>query len=142
MRSHGKFRYWACMREHVTRDQKNGVKIEHLCLRNGGFNGKIRIDPAGKPGRLNGMIRYGRKSIGAAQIVDSRRNEDEITPYTGRRADDRRNPHVVHGAKEKKGTWQQIFGNDHPIRIEVGMGKGSVYFGAGVPQPGCEFCGY
>lgn len=33
-------------------------------------------------------------------------------------------PHVVHGAKEKKGTWQQIFGNDHPIRIEVGMGKG------------------
>ena len=31
------------------------------------------------------------------------------------------NPHVVHGAKEKKGTWQQIFGNDHPIRIEVGM---------------------
>ena len=26
------------------------------------------------------------------------------------------NPHVVHGAKEKKGTWQQIFGNDHPIK--------------------------
>ena len=39
------------------------MKIEHLCLRNGGFNGKIRIDPAGKPGRLNGTIRYGRKSI-------------------------------------------------------------------------------
>ena len=29
------------------------------------------------------------------------------------------NPHVVHEAKEKKGTWQQIFGNDHPICIEV-----------------------
>ena len=26
-------------------------------------------------------------------------------------------PHVVHGAKEKKGTWQQIFGNDHPTRM-------------------------
>ena len=26
------------------------------------------------------------------------------------------NPHVVHGAKEKKGTWQQIFGNDDPHR--------------------------
>jgi len=25
------------------------------------------------------------------------------------------NPHVVHEAKEKKGTWQQIFGNDRSV---------------------------
>ena len=37
-------------------------------------------------------------------------------------------PHVVHGAKEKKGTWQQIFGNDHPIRIEVVWVKVSLFW--------------
>ena len=26
--------------------------------------------------------------------------------------------------KEKKGRWQEVFGNDHPLRIEIGMGKG------------------
>lgn len=36
-------------------------QIEHLCLRNGGFNGKIRIDPGDKPGRLNGRIRHEEK---------------------------------------------------------------------------------
>ena len=39
------------------------------------------------------------------------------------------NPHVVHGAKEKEGNLAADFGNDHPIRVEVGMGKGPVYFG-------------
>ena len=27
-------------------------------------------------------------------------------------------------AKEKRGRWPEVFGNDHPIHIEVGMGKG------------------
>lgn len=33
---------------------------------------------------------------------------------------------VVHEdvMREKKGHWQEVFGNDHPIYIEVGMGKG------------------
>ena len=33
-------------------------------------------------------------------------------------------PHVVQDAKEKRGRWSEVFGNDHPIHIEVGMGKG------------------
>lgn len=33
-------------------------------------------------------------------------------------------PLVVHDHKEKKGEWSKVFGNDHPIRIEIGMGKG------------------
>lgn len=35
-------------------------------------------------------------------------------------------PYVVHEdvMKEKKGNWKEVFGNDHPIHIEVGMGKG------------------
>ena len=46
--------------------RENGYELlasQFRCRFGEGFNGKIRIDPAGKPGRLNGMIRYGRKSI-------------------------------------------------------------------------------
>ena len=50
-------------------------------------------------------------------------------------------PHVVHGAKEKKGTWQQIFGNDHPIRIEVGMGKGQFILEQASRNPDVNFVG-
>ena len=31
---------------------------------------------------------------------------------------------VIRDAKEKRGEWQQVFENEHPIHIEVGMGKG------------------
>ena len=31
---------------------------------------------------------------------------------------------VAHDAKEKKGKWKEVFGNDNPIRLEIGMGKG------------------
>lgn len=34
------------------------------------------------------------------------------------------NAFVVHDAKERPGTWHALFGNDHPIHIEIGMGKG------------------
>lgn len=32
--------------------------------------------------------------------------------------------YVVHEEETKAGTWHEIFGDDHPIYIEVGMGKG------------------
>ncbi len=32
--------------------------------------------------------------------------------------------YVVHEEETKAGTWKEIFGNDHPIHIEIGMGKG------------------
>ena len=51
------------------------------------------------------------------------------------------NPHVVHGAKEKKGTWQQIFGNDHPIRNEVCMGKGQFILEQASRNPDVNFVG-
>lgn len=31
---------------------------------------------------------------------------------------------VVHEPERQKGNWQQVFGNEHPIHIEIGMGKG------------------
>ena len=31
---------------------------------------------------------------------------------------------VIHEPKEQKGRWKEVFGNDNPLRIEIGMGKG------------------
>ena len=33
-------------------------------------------------------------------------------------------PLVIQDPKAQRGQWKEIFGNDHPIHIEVGMGKG------------------
>lgn len=34
------------------------------------------------------------------------------------------NDFVIHNPEDRKGKWNELFGNDHPIHIEVGMGKG------------------
>ncbi len=34
------------------------------------------------------------------------------------------NEYVFTEPKGMKGTWSEVFGNDHPVHIEVGMGKG------------------
>lgn len=41
-------------------------------------------------------------------------------------ADDviRQHPIAVKDEKEQKGKWKQLFGNDNPVYIEIGMGKG------------------
>lgn len=33
-------------------------------------------------------------------------------------------PLVIQEPKAQRGKWKEVFGNDHPIHIEVGMGKG------------------
>lgn len=35
-----------------------------------------------------------------------------------------KSPYVVASPEEKKGRWSEVFGNDNPVEIEVGMGKG------------------
>ena len=32
--------------------------------------------------------------------------------------------YVIHNPQEHKGKWSEVFGNDRPIHIEIGMGKG------------------
>ncbi len=32
--------------------------------------------------------------------------------------------HVAHDPEKNRGKWKKVFGNSHPIHIEVGMGKG------------------
>ncbi|TRM12991.1 tRNA (guanosine(46)-N7)-methyltransferase TrmB [Lentibacillus cibarius] len=59
-------------------------------------------------------------------------------------ADDflRDNPHlVITDPKEKKGRWQEIFGNDRPIHLEIGTGKGQFITGMAEKNPEVNFIG-
>jgi tRNA (guanine-N7-)-methyltransferase len=33
-------------------------------------------------------------------------------------------PFVIQNPEEKKGSWRELFGNDHPLHLEIGTGKG------------------
>lgn len=37
-------------------------------------------------------------------------------------------PLVIHEPGDMKGRWREHFGNDHPIHIEIGMGKGKFIY--------------
>ena len=50
-------------------------------------------------------------------------------------------PYVIHEPKEKKGTWKEIFGNDHPIHIEIGMGKGQFIIEMAKRNPEINYVG-
>lgn len=40
------------------------------------------------------------------------------------------------------GNWHTVFGNNHPIHIEVGMGKGPVYHNTGTAESGNQLYRY
>lgn len=42
---------------------------------------------------------------------------------------------------ETKGRWAEIFGNDHPIRIEIGMGKGRFIHTLAAMNPDINYVG-
>lgn len=48
---------------------------------------------------------------------------------------------VVHEEDWQPGTWQQIFGNDHLIRIEIGMGKGQFIHAQAKRNPDINYVG-
>ncbi len=43
---------------------------------------------------------------------------------TGSREVIAQSDYVVHEPQQYKGKWKELFGNENPIRIEIGMGKG------------------
>lgn len=49
--------------------------------------------------------------------------------------------YVIHEMEEAKGKWSEIFGNDHPIYIEVGMGKGRFITQLALENPDKNFIG-
>lgn len=52
------------------------------------------------------------------------------------------NPHyVISNPEEAKGRWHEIFGNNNPIHIEVGSGKGAFITGMAEQNPDINYIG-
>lgn len=60
---------------------------------------------------------------------------------TGSRDVIAQSPLVIHEPKQHKGSWKEVFGNDHPIRIEVGMGKGRFIYQLAKLNPDVNYIG-
>lgn len=50
-------------------------------------------------------------------------------------------PFVIHDPEEQKGHWRDVFGNGHPIEIEVGMGKGKFIMDLAAAHPDVNYLG-
>lgn len=51
------------------------------------------------------------------------------------------NPLVIQDVKEQKGHWSEVFGNDKPLYIEIGMGKGQFIIEMARRNPDKNFIG-
>ena len=51
------------------------------------------------------------------------------------------NEYVVHTPEEYKGKWHEFFGNENPIHIEVGMGKGKFIMEFAKQNPDINYIG-
>lgn len=49
--------------------------------------------------------------------------------------------YVILNPADAKGRWQEIFGNDHPIHVEVGSGKGAFVSGMAKANPEVNYIG-
>lgn len=48
---------------------------------------------------------------------------------------------VVHEPETMKGKWREAFGNDHPVYVEIGMGKGRFLMDMARLYPEINFIG-
>ena len=48
---------------------------------------------------------------------------------------------VVHNPKEYKGKYNEVFGNNNPIELEIGMGKGNFIIDKAMKNPDINFIG-
>lgn len=51
-------------------------------------------------------------------------------------------PYVIHEPEQNKGRWNEIFKNNHPIHIEVGMGKGRFLMDLASQNPDINYIGF
>lgn len=49
--------------------------------------------------------------------------------------------YVVHEPEQRKGKWKEEFGNNHPIRLEIGMGKGKFLMELAGKNPQINYIG-
>ena len=52
-----------------------------------------------------------------------------------------KNPFVIQAPEEKKGQWREFFGNEHPLYLEIGCGKGRFLSELAVRNPGINYLG-
>lgn len=50
-------------------------------------------------------------------------------------------PHCIQEPMAEKGRWNLIFGNDHPVHIEIGMGKGQFIMKLAKEHPDINYIG-
>ncbi len=50
-------------------------------------------------------------------------------------------PYTIENPESNKGKWKEVFGNDHPIRIEVGTGKGRFIMDMAAANPDINYVG-
>lgn len=50
-------------------------------------------------------------------------------------------PHCIQEPMAEKGRWNLIFGNDHPVHIEIGMGKGQFIMQLAKEHPDINYIG-
>ena len=50
-------------------------------------------------------------------------------------------PFIVTEHWEYKGKWKEVFGNDNPIELEIGTGKGKFIIGKATANPGINYIG-
>lgn len=48
---------------------------------------------------------------------------------------------VIHEPEKQKGNWKEVFGNDNPINIEIGMGKGRFMMDMASAHPDINYIG-
>lgn len=48
---------------------------------------------------------------------------------------------VIHDAADKKGHWNEVFGNSNPIHLEIGMGKGRFLTALAKQNPDINYIG-
>lgn len=60
---------------------------------------------------------------------------------TGSREMIAENEYVIHTPESYKGRWKDLFGNDHPVRLEIGMGKGRFLMTLAEQNPEINYLG-
>ena len=50
-------------------------------------------------------------------------------------------PYLIRDPENYRGNWKEVFGNDHPIQIEIGMGKGQFIIQNALANPDINFIG-
>ena len=60
---------------------------------------------------------------------------------TGSREVIAENEFVIHDPEKRRGQWKSVFGNDRPIRLEIGMGKGRFLMTLAAQHPEINYLG-